>query len=582
MRNLIIIVTLSLGSFFGLSQEVSFVLKGPRNVEVGQKFQIVYEVNQKGGSNFNAPKSDDFTYVQGPVTQEEKSVTYVNGQYSQVSSISYVYVLTAKKEGEFAVPAATISLNGKNYKSNGGTITVAKGTTYSIPDSDAFLKMTVNKTKVYVGEPITAEIKLYIRVNISDFKQPELPQLNGFWREDLKVENNNRRQEILDGKEYVVFTLSKYLLFPQRPGDLTIEPAEMEVTAQIEVPSRNSRSFFSRREYHTEVKNLKTKAKKIQVLATPNKTSVVGDFKIKSFSTKDSLKTNESFTLTVEVSGKGNLKMIEPFKLNFPSDFEVLDPEVSQHVKVSSAGMSGKKTFSYLIIPRSAGKFTIDPVSIACYNPKNNKQYQLTTNEFNLLVEKGENDASIAGNNYSNRNRKDIEFLDSDIRHIVTTPFEVYSENNYWFKSKSYYLLYLVLVLLFGGAVFLLKRQAVSGRDVVGTKKKKAAKIAKKKLSVASQYIKTEDKSKFYEELLNGIWGYLGDRFTIEKAQLSKQNIKTSLENENVSEETISKVLSLIEKCEMAQYAPVSGGNSLEEEYNQSIEIISNVEQEIK
>ena len=97
----------------------NFIAEAPGEVTVGEQFRLTYTVNSQNVSNFrvgNIPES--FEVLMGPSTSRQQSFQMINGHTSSTSSITYTYILCANKEGKFNIPAAHISVGGKDITSN--------------------------------------------------------------------------------------------------------------------------------------------------------------------------------------------------------------------------------------------------------------------------------------------------------------------------------------------------------------------------------------------------------------------------------------------------------------------------------
>ena len=80
----------------------------------------------------------------------------------------------------------------------------------------------------------------------------------------------------------------------------------------------------------------------------------VGHFSLIASIDKKTAKTNDGITYKVTFSGKGNIKLIDAPKINFPPDFDTYDPKESLNVDAANGGIEGSKTFEYLIIPKKS------------------------------------------------------------------------------------------------------------------------------------------------------------------------------------------------------------------------------------
>ena len=115
---------LSLTSF---ADAVTFTMEAPAVVELGEQFRLAFTLNARG-QNLKLPELNDFEVLMGPSTSQSTSYQIINGVSSQSVSFSYLYVLRAKKEGRYTIAPATITVDGKEYRSNSTTIEVVKGT----------------------------------------------------------------------------------------------------------------------------------------------------------------------------------------------------------------------------------------------------------------------------------------------------------------------------------------------------------------------------------------------------------------------------------------------------------------------
>ena len=583
---------------------VTFNVQAPEQVGANEQFSLTYEANAQG-DNFKSGNLSAFTVLQGPSNSSSTSISIINGQMQRTTSISYTYILAPKKTGTFTISPGSITVDGKKYASNAVTIKVVAGngnqstaqtntTVQGITDKDVFVRLQTNKRSVYKGEPIVTTIKLYTRVQLQQLNDYKIPQFDGFWKEEIKSKDGNTvhwQRENVNGVIYNSAIISQFVLVPQKAGKLTIDPVGMEVIALQEVQRHNGHrgmfndpffdDFFSQSNYQQVKKTLKSTPVKINVKNIPDEAQAVGDIKLSSNISKTEVKANESISLKITVSGEANLNMIEPFKINFPSDFEAYNPKTTQNIKVTTAGISGTKTFEYLIIPRHEGKYSIPPVSIECFNPSTGKVKRIATKGYEIKVNKGAPESQVAGMDYS-QNQEDIKFLGKDIRYIKTNDFPLYKKSAIWFGSTSFYLSYTLSTTAFLFFVFFLRKQRKDSADQIGYKKRKAGALARKRLRIAEHFLKENDSAKYYEALLQGIWGYLGDKLSLQKSELSRHRIQQALVKRQVPTTIIEQLLSILEKCEMARYAPVGNAITLTEDYNTSVAIISSLEGEIR
>lgn len=565
-------------------------------VKTGDRFQIQFTVNTSV-SNFKGPDLSDFRVLSGP--NQSTNMSWVNGKTS--TTLSFSYVLMALKEGDFTIGAASVSANGETYKTNPIKINVGKGvqvqqntnqntntgsnnTKQANTSDDLYIKASVNKSQVYQGEQIIATYQLYTRVSIAGNELVKNADLNGFWSQDIDLGESQWTQEIIGGYRWRVATIRKIVLFPQRSGDLEIDPLEMKFIVQQRVQG-GGQSVFD--QFFGRVENieysLKSKPIKIKVLPYPEPKpdgfeGAVGDLEMVVDVTNNEVMANEAVNIKVKISGKGNINLIENPKINFPSDFETYDPKIIDNVKTTASGVSGTKVFDFLVIPRHEGQFKLDPISFSYFNPATKKYTTITSDPININVLKS--DGSTSDNVvFSSPNKEDIEVLGEDIRYIHTNQTNITTAKQEFYGSWKFYLLLFLAPLLFLITFIFRNKIRVAQSDVVKVKSKKASKVATKLLVSAKNSLAANNKKAFYEDISKALFGYIGDKLNIAAAELNQSNIKEKLLAIHVSEQTTQQLMDTIELCDMARFAPVS--ISEQEVYNKAEAIINQIEQEV-
>lgn len=601
---LIFILMLTFG--IARSQDVKFTAEAPKVVAVGERFRLTYSVNARG-DDFAGPAMPDFDILSGPSISTSSSVQIINGSMTQSVTNTYTYIVAARKEGKFEIPAATIKVKREQYQSNTLAIEVVKGNAGSaqqgqsqqqtqqqttipkadISNEDIFVRINVNKRNVYQGEHIVATIKVYTKLNLSGFEDIKLPKYQGFWTQEIPTPSQIQLQrENVNGQIYNVGTIQKMLLFPQQTGEIVIEPFVLDAVIAQRV-QRRSRSIFDDffgSNYQNVPVHLVSKPVKINVKPLPadkpeSFAGAVGSMKMYAGIDNDSVKANDAITLTVKISGTGNMKLIDAPTIDFPPDFDVYDPKVSTSVKNSESGSTGSKTFEYLFQPRHAGQFRIPPVKFT-YFDVNTKSYKtLTTSEFNLYVEKGnEEDTKTVVTGLS---KEDIKFIGSDIRFIKTDPIKLSKKGHFVFGSRNFTLVYVISAILFMATIVLRRNQIKRNANIAQVKNRKANKISKKRLKLAASYMKSNDEIKFYDEIAKALWGYVSDKLTIPISDLTKDNVEEELNRKEVENELVNKFIDVLDKCEYARFAPSKDGSKQEHIYKEANEIIVELERKI-
>lgn len=601
------------------AQDVTLKASSKKQVVVGEKFQVVYELNAEG-KNFKAPSFDGFNVVGGPFTSSSSSFQMINGSMSHSVTNTYTFALQAYKEGEFHIGSASVTVKGDKVTSNaldikvlpdngnayGGNSQYAQGgqsqqqqssNDPQVSGKDLFLKVTPSKKTVYLGEQLVLTYKLYTKVGVSSLSVSKMPSYAGAWMKDISDNNGGalrQGSEVVNGIEYTTAEIQKVVLVPQRAGKLVIDPMSIECIAQVPTSRSNRRNsmdpfdmFFNDPFFgggYTNVqKELSCSSLGIDVKSLPedNKPAsfagAVGNYNFKSEIDKTELKTNEAFTLTLTVSGQGNIELLQMPEPVFPPDFEVYDPKVVVDATPSANGISGTKRAEYLVIPRRVGDFTIAPVEFSYLNPANGTYMALSSDQYDIHVEKGEG-GDADGNTIYASNQEGIKYLGSDIRHIMTGNAHLRNSNSFFFASPAYFVILLVLLIAFIVLLIVSKQRAALRQDEAKTRNKKATKVARGRLKNALKYLNVKDQNNFYNEMSQALWGYISDKLGIERAKLSMETVNEAMSAKNVPEDLTRQFVDTLNNCEFARFAPGDASKKMDDLYQQGIDVISKAE----
>ena len=595
-----------------------------KQVVVGERFQVVFEANAEG-KNFQAPTFEGLTVVGGPFTSTSSSFSMVNGSMSHSVKVTYTFALQAYQKGTFRVGAATLTVKGNKissepfeikvlpddgshsgnsgggYGNYGGSQSGQGGQQQNTNDPDVsgkdlFLRVVPSKRSVYVGEQVVLTYKLYTKVPVSSLSVEKMPSYAGFWTKDVSDNNaGSLRQssEYINGIEYTSAEIQKIVVVPQRSGKLSLEPMTIECIAQIRTESNNRRSndpfdiffndpFFNRnianvrkelssQSFSLDVKNLPETGKPASFAGA------VGDYTFKSTIDKTDLKTNEAFTLTLSVSGAGNIELLQLPEPVFPPDFEVYDPKVSTSTNNNAQGLTGTKKAEYLVIPRRAGDFSLQPVEFAYFNPSKETYQTVQSEPYEIHVEKGAGGESDEGAIFAS-NQEGIKYLGSDIRHIMTGNPKLKPIGTVFFATPTYFVALLVLLLAFVIALLISKRHEQEKQDTAANRNRKATKVARGRLKKAEQFLKVKDQDNFYIEMSQALWGYISDKLGIERSKLSMDTVNEALKEKNVPDDLTQQFIDTLNSCEFARFAPGSAEEKMDDLYQKGIEVITKAE----
>ncbi len=606
MRKLFLIF-LTLMSAVTASAQTESLVKTHNVVAADEQFNITFIIEGEAkSSDFTWTPGEDFQLLWGPQQGRSTSVQMVNGKTTKSVQTTYSYVLRPTKTGKFTIAQASAKVKGQTITSKPVTIeVVSAGTSGSsqrpqnsqqaqrqspsgvVQDDDIFLTLDLSRTNVVVGEPITATVKLYQRVNVAGFESAEFPDFNGFWSQEIESPTNIEfTRETYKGQIYNSALLRKFILIPQQQGKVTINPAELVCLINVRVSSGGTSifdGFFD--DYRTVRKKVSSKTVTVNVAPLPAGAPAsfaggVGTFEISAKLSKDTVKTHEAASLLVTVKGRGNVSLLEAPKVNFPPDMEVYDTKTSD--KIDKGGLSGSKNYEFPFIPRSYGEFVIDPIKYSYYDVNKGKYVTLETPAIHISVERG-NETDNGGVIMSGGSvRKDVKTLGSDIRFISTKAPELVSKGRFFVGSGAFWMIVILLVAAAAAAWALLRQLAARRADVVRTKNRKATKMALKRLQLANSFLKQNLYTAFYEELHKALLGFISDKLNIPAAELSRDRITEALKEGGVDNALAETFISILDACEFARYSPDAGHEAMAAHYESAVDVISSIDSNMK
>lgn len=553
---------------------------------INERLRVDFTMN-RDGDNFVPPDFEGFRVLMGP--SQSISSSWVNGVRS--FSKTYTYTLAPTARGKFTIKQATIVIKGETYKSLPKEVEVTAAverpdgekTVDDVADESLHLVAEISKTSPYLNEAVTVVYKLYASpsIDVTNFRALDNPKYNNFWSQDIPVTKYDVQNTTFDGKSYRSVILKRVVLYPQKTGELEIEPLSLDVSLQIPT---NKRDFFGGRIFAQTNKTVSAGNRKINVKPLPTEgkpadfSGAVGEFQFSVTTSKTHLNASESLQAKVAINGKGNLKLFEIPVLNLPSSLEVYDPEFNESVRTTLSGMEGNVSNSYTVVPTFKGKYPIPSIAFSFFNPKTEKYQTLSSGEIMINVLEGPSSgaADITGPISNNKQRvvaTGDQFVFNKIKPNLTA-----INNQYFFGSTSFFLWWLLPVLLIPLAILFGKKREAIASDVEGNKIKRANKLAKKYLSAAKKALGSKDS--FYVALEKALHNYLKAKLKIETSEFSKDKIASLLNEKNVDEATREGFVGLLKNCEMARYSPFSDVQ-MQQDYNKASEVISQLDKQI-
>lgn len=582
---------------------LTFTARAPRQVVEGETFQVMYVLDGGArGSDLTVPAIEGTKKLYGPATSiagGHSTTVIINGKtvVDESSASTYIFTCTyrAMQAGKVNVGSASITANGRRMHTRPFTLTIlpngssqsqpqgsygAGGVGYTDPmtqsagqdvnSGDLFVRIALSKENIYEQEAVVCTVKLYTRYGISQFMCTQQPSFEGFLIEELKPAPFSKQVENYQGKSYYVAELKKVILYPQQSGKLTITSGNYDVkVVQNDVYGTPVGAISFPVEKQVQ---FKSNSATINILPLPspkpaNFSGAVGKFSVNASVTPSVLKTYAPANYCLTVSGTGNLKYIKAPTVTFPQQFDTYDPQNQILTTPNGDNISGSVKFNYQFIPQFVGDFKVEGYDFVYFDSETHRYETLHVQPINMKVSKGEGKPS---SHYKLKNQ--------DIAALKTGDLHLSKSHNYIVDDVAYWLGYLLPLLGLLAVIVLYRKKLRQLSDVRLMRTKRAGREAHRRLQNARSLLGQGSNSAFYAEVLNALWGYMGDKLGIATSALNKENIATALSEYGADAEVIDATVALLDRCEFAQYAPEERDDDKKELLNQAEHLMNRLE----
>jgi len=557
----------------GQSVSVRAYLSPTGEIGVGQQFSLNVEVTGTQDVQRDPQIPDLSVFAQYLGSSTQSSVSTVGARTTV--SLTILYRFQSLAEGTFDIPGFDVVAAGQTYTTEplGVTVSASPSAASTDPASgigpdDLFITAEASATSVFDGEPFVVEYRIWTRIDVTNFGMASVPEPEGFWVEDITPTGQPAVEQLTrNGVQYATAVVRRVALMATGAGERTIEPIGVEAQVRVRNDRDSFRDVFGRNSpfgRSSVPMTVQSNPLVIDVQPLPGGkpdpfSGVVGSLRVTSAIDRDSIDANDAVTLTVRVSGDGNISAIQAPVLDLPADFEVFPPEISESVAATSDGLAGSKTFEYVLIPRAPGRREIPAVSFAYYDVEA-RGYRTTAAAALPLTVAGtivEGPAALT--------RGGVSELRQDIRFIRLGSLELRPSGRSLFLSAGFWIFALLPLSGIVGAVGLRRHQDLLAGDVAYARGRRAGRIAKKRLAEARRLAEGDDVRAFYAEVARAMRGFVADRLNLAEAGLQMTDLESALSGASVPSATRDDLRALLDHCDRQRFAP-PGADSGEKE----------------
>lgn len=527
---------------------------------IGESVRLTVSViNGKGAVDTSLIR--DFKVIPGGTST---SIKIDNSQATQETS--HNYTLIPLKQGNLRIPPLTVVSGGIKYKTEEIIVQVSKRPKTETDNRNVFAEAHISNSKPFEGEQIVYTLKFYNAVRIANAQFRKAPEFPDFTAK--KIEKDKSYKSVISGREYNITELT-YVLVPLSPGQKTIDSAI--ITCNI-VGRRKRRSsfdsffddpFFSRSELKPATSV--TEPLSVEVSPLPDYTGdvkfsgLVGKFGIRADLENNKLKLGDSTTLSVIISGTGNIMDAGKPEINVPKEFKVYEDNPEENIKLNMSGYSGRKIFRTAIVPMQEGNYSLEPVKLSYFNIAKGKYETLSTRPFSFIVKPSEEKDTLnvfSAPAKTKSLKKKVEFTGRDILPLKEDLDALESH-------KSFSVIRFFILLLIPAIVYIFVRTALvftQKTDDPGIIMAERANRAMKEARSAGS--SEEFLSCLYKALVSAILSKSG----VKGESLTYAEAEKILLSKGYSDEISNRSAKLLEKIESVKFSGLTMGKELKEE----------------
>jgi len=471
--------------------------------------------NISGQPRHVRPRIDGVEVVPGGTSQS----FHVSGGRSE-NTVDITYYLVVRRQDDFQIPAVTFSFEGETCATRPIAIAVtaavdpAAGVNVgsgqakpSVADSGGkagkpgdghFITLEVDREEVWVGQQVLLTFRYFHRKSAWNQPSYTAPRTEGFWRVDLPPERNFRRT--VEGYIYDV-TEIRYALFPTRAGELSVDPAHLEIAGD---PFDR---FFGRRtrgavRLHTEPIALTVKA---LPLPRPQRFSGIVADRLTFTATvdRDTVPRGEPLSLRLQVTADGFLKSFGGVPLPEPDGVRLHD--ASENLREDTNGPRYQATFSQekAAVPSQEGTLRFPSLDLIYFDTGQGRYLTSSTDLPAVVVTPS--DLPTLGEERSGFRRTEIARLGNDLAFIHPVTGPVRGQRLPRVGGGLWWGLLLAPWLLLLAYRWQLGRLDARRRDPAGLRRRQALPTARRRLDEAAAEADAD-------ALARAVLGFVADR----------------------------------------------------------------------
>ncbi|MDR0305804.1 MAG: BatD family protein [Chitinispirillales bacterium] len=554
------------------ASQVSFAINTERTVITnGEQAVLVATLTTPKPINASAvpapPQNEMFDLLNVNSSQSQShQIQNINGAITQTRVITYRfnYTIRPKAEGRFTFPALSVNIDGTDYSTQPVDFRVSSE---PVKNADITASLHLSKRSLFPGEQALLTLKIAQKNNtpiqtqrgyMSAIEQIEKSFGKEFSLNRLFTNSITQGQERINGEIYNTFTL-KFSIFALTAGTYSIPSIAFEYDEIRQTGQRRVNPFFNdffddffggsqhqavRQTTHTAPFNVTVKPLPQNTPANFN--GSVGKFSLNASVEPQNVAAGEALTLRITLRGNTRPSNIGDPVLPDLKDCDIFTPERQSVTDTAADGFSTRKTYRYLIIPKTEGALNIGPITYPYLDPESGTYKTARSNQLTVNVTPGK-----GGSREQTRylTQDEIQMVGHDIRYIKSTP-KICNQSVRPYRDPYWYLLFPLPFLLFLFVVIYKLHSKQSGKNQFKNMRQKALSTALRELNKINKETVVKPDSEFLGKVALTIEKYISHKFAFPATGRTLEELKAELLSRNIDEHTATGLASLIENID--------------------------------
>jgi hypothetical protein len=508
----------------------------------------------------------------GGVSSAVNSVLTPDGM---TSTTSYSVNLIAQHTGDIVIPVLTIDIGGQRLQSQPLHLKVAQNDP-NAPQQDlgdrlAFLSLSLPKKELFVGEVLPVELHLYLRGDVLNPGNLQLPPLRGDGFTSGKFVQGERFARQVGNNQFMVIPLLTTLT-PVKDGQLTLDALNGSIIVYRRAAGRRQAnpfdidSFFGPPMEQQQVP-LSVQQQTINVRPLPSENvpagfnGAVGNYTMTFSAGPTNVAVGDPITVKVQISGHGNLDAVNIPEQPAWRDFKTYPPttRVETHDQL---GVQGTKFFEQIIVPQNSDIKTLPALSFSYFDP-DQKAYRILSQPAVALMVRPSASAPPPTVAMPAKTSQENPALAQDIVEIkrqfgplaqVSIPFVVQP----WFLALQG-----VPMLAWVSLLVWRRRTDNLANNPKLRRQRHVAQIVRGGLNELRRHAAANDSDQFFATLSHLLQEQLGERLDLPASAITEAVVEEYLVPGGVPEAILTPLGELFQTCNLARYAPIKSSQQL-------------------